>query len=52
MHHFIEILTGDPKNAKNTIPYLLYQYVWDNPSEWKGKVVLLSLTLGPIDHTV
>ena len=36
IQHFIEILTGNPLNIKQTIPNLLYQYVWVNPSEWKG----------------
>ena len=28
---FLEIVSGNPYNTKWTIPYLLYQYVWDNP---------------------
>ena len=33
----MEILTGNPKfKIDNNILYVLYQYVCDDPSEWKG----------------
>ena len=31
-----KILHVIPKITQWTVPYLLYQYVWENPSEYKG----------------
>ena len=36
IHHNLGNSTCDPKSTKWTIPYLLYQYIWENPSEYKG----------------
>ena len=33
MHHNLETSTATLLNTKWAIPYLLYQYVWGNPSE-------------------
>ena len=36
IHHNVETSTCDPLKYKWAIPYFLYQYVWENPSEYKG----------------
>ena len=35
-HNNLEISTFDPLKYTMGISYLLYQYVWENPSEYKG----------------
>ena len=41
IHHNLETSTCDP--LKNwTTPYLLYQYVWEDPSEYKGLIEVLT----------
>ena len=37
IHHNLVISTCDPlKHTMGRPPYLLYQFVWENPSEYKG----------------
>ena len=36
IYHESETSICDPLKYKCTIPYLLYQYVWENPSETKA----------------
>ena len=36
MHHSLEILPVTPLSTKWTVPYLLYQYVWENLLDYKG----------------
>ena len=31
-----KILPVTPKSTQWAVPYLLYQYLWENPSEYKG----------------
>ena len=36
IHHNLVTSTCDPLNTEWTIPYLVYQYEWENPLEYKG----------------
>ena len=36
IHHYLEISTCDPLKYKMGNPILMYQNVWENPSEYKG----------------
>ena len=38
INHNLENPTSDPLSTQWTILYLLYQYVWDNPLEYKGLI--------------
>ena len=35
IHHNLENSTCDPLKCKTETPYLLYQWVWENPYEYK-----------------
>ena len=36
IHHNLETSLATSLNTKWAIPYLLYEYVWENPLDYKG----------------
>ena len=46
--HNLENSTCDPLKYKMGVPYSLYQYVWENPPEYKGLKGLISLKDGDL----
>ena len=42
IHHNLEDATCDLFNTQWTVPFLLYQYVWENPSGYKGLKLSIS----------
>ena len=40
LHYLEKNLPVTPYSTQWAAPYLLYQYVWENPSEYKGLIQL------------
>ena len=46
MHHNLENLPVTPKSTQWAVLYVLFQYVWENPSEYNELNQYIGLTTG------